>query len=321
MKNDDVSTNITLENFLIMRAQIWSTFESIDDLINNITNLSDTSFPQKKSWIISISQLKILPYEEVDPQSIDNYQILSKSIERIKNLIPDHLLSKTSEKINLEQVHQNIQKEIEQIKTSTSLLILENNYDKSQKLLNNAEQLFYNMKEKEQQVGKIVGEIAIEALPRIYQKYTKQLGATALLFGFIFFYLLAILIYYIFTTYETPTFYELQIGWFAGFLKISSLIFLVLVALSFLAYHTNKFLEAQRYFKQLELQITLLLGYNEYLKSHSQEDRQLLYHLAPNYFKGLPPLDSKGDTLQGIPIKDILEVIKVACEKNISLDK
>ena len=47
MKNDDVSTNITLENFLIMRAQIWSTFESIDDLINNITNLSDTSFPQK----------------------------------------------------------------------------------------------------------------------------------------------------------------------------------------------------------------------------------------------------------------------------------
>lgn len=179
MKNDDVSTNITLENFLIMRAQIWSTFESIDDLINNITNLSDTSFPQKKSWIISISQLKILPYEEVDPQSIDNYQILSKSIERIKNLIPDHLLSKTSEKINLEQVHQNIQKEIEQIKTSTSLLILENNYDKSQKLLNNAEQLFYNMKEKEQQVGKIVGEIAIEALPRIYQKYTKQLGATA----------------------------------------------------------------------------------------------------------------------------------------------
>ena len=75
MKNDDVSTNMTLENFLIMRAQIWSTFESIDDLINNITNLSDTSFPQKKSWIISISQLKILPYEEVDPQNIDNYQI------------------------------------------------------------------------------------------------------------------------------------------------------------------------------------------------------------------------------------------------------
>ena len=33
MKNDDVSTNITLENFLIMRAQIWSTFESIDDFV------------------------------------------------------------------------------------------------------------------------------------------------------------------------------------------------------------------------------------------------------------------------------------------------
>lgn len=47
MKNDDVSTNITLENFLIMRAQIWSTFESIDDLINNILTYLTPLFLKK----------------------------------------------------------------------------------------------------------------------------------------------------------------------------------------------------------------------------------------------------------------------------------
>lgn len=47
MKNDDVSTNMTLENFLIMRAQIWSTFESIDDLINNILTYLTPLFLKK----------------------------------------------------------------------------------------------------------------------------------------------------------------------------------------------------------------------------------------------------------------------------------
>ena len=169
---------------------------------------------------------------------------------------------------------------------------------------------------------KIAGTVSIGAMAENYKKsaiFSTRLGW---LYEFIILILFAILIIFVFS----PFIDNQQINWIRlknpseiMWINITtkySVIFTLLFIISYLIYQVNKNRKSARYYKQLELQITLLATYTERInQQENPEQQEFLREIGKNYFKGLPPLDVDKDSFKGIPYQELLYIIQNLSKK------